>query len=78
MSGGVGRLPVGGVGLDVDKKGCNQVRVRRAYLLRPWGVVGWAASPRRATLPHTNCSNGSLSKIALMKGDLVACMPHCM
>lgn len=24
------------------------------YLLRPWGVVGCAASPSRATWPHTN------------------------
>lgn len=39
-------------------------------------MVGWAASPRRATLPHTNWSNGSLSKMALMNGDLVACVPH--
>ena len=61
-----------------SNQGANRVQARtgvtrRADLLRPWGVVGWAASPRRATLPHTNCSNGSLSKMALMNGDLVAC-----
>ena len=51
----------------------DRAQKRLTNLLRPWGVVGWAASPSKATRPHTNWSRGSLSKIALMKGDSVAC-----
>jgi len=51
----------------------GRAQKRLTNLLRPWGVVGWAASPSKATLPQTNWSRGSLSKIALMKGDSVAC-----
>lgn len=41
-------------------------------LLKPWGVVGWAASPTSTTLSQNICSNGFLSYMTLMKGSFVS------
>lgn len=43
-------------------------------LLRPWGVVGWAASPINTTLLQNICLRGSQSYIAFMKGSFVSLM----
>lgn len=43
-------------------------------LLRPWGVVGWAASPINTTLFQKIWFKGSQSYIAFMKGSFVSFM----
>ena len=45
-------------------------------LLRPWGVVGWAASPSNTTLSQKICSKGSVSNIKFKKGSFVSWMTH--
>ncbi len=43
-------------------------------LLSAWGVVGCAASPTSTMRPWMRCCSGSLSYMALIKGDGVSCI----